>query len=429
MSTFYIKGDFVSADRPDQLTERLDTYMKVVDGRIEGFYDEAEPGTELLDYTDRLIIPAFTDIHVHAGQYPNLGLGMDMPLLPWLNTYTFPLEAKFSDPSYARLVYPRFIHDLWENGSLRSCIYATIHRESTEILMDLLITSGLSAYVGKVNMNRNAPESLRETLEESLAETRTWLERYAGASHLVKPILTPRFVPSVTSELMQGLGDLSREFDVPIQSHLNENQAEVAWVRELHPEAEHYLDVYTRHELIKDNATIMAHCIYNEESEITQFTEDGIFVAHCPTSNLNMASGMMPAAGLLRSGKINLAIGTDIAGGNTLSMPRCIMAAMQVSNMLYVLDGKDEPLSLAEAFWMGTRGGGKFFGDTGDFRPGSLCDLLVIDDTWPRQLKAMTPADRLSRFIFAGDKREIMVRMLEGRVLPEPAMSYTETKQ
>lgn len=426
MDAFYIKGDFISADRPDKLNERPDCFLRVENGRIEGFYDKPQAGFPVLDYTDKLIIPSFTDIHVHAAQYPNLGLGMDMPLLPWLNTYTFPLEAKFADPNYAKIVYPRFIHDLWENGSLRSCIYASTHRESTEILMDLLIDSGLAAYVGKVNMNRNSPDGLCETLEDSLNETRLWLSHYAKASLLIKPIITPRFVPSVTPELMDGLAQLSLEFDVPIQSHLNENEAEIAWVKELHPEADNYLNVYARHELIKNNATIMAHCIYNEAGEVDQFASDGIFVAHCPTSNLNMASGMMPAAKLLRSGKINMALGSDIAGGNTLSMPRCITAAMQVSNMLFVLTKEDKPLSLAEAFWMATRGSGKFFGNAGDFTVGASCDLLVIDDSEPRLMKEMTLPDRLSRFIFAGDKTEIKVRMLEGKELPEPPKEYQE---
>lgn len=426
MNAFYIKGDFISADQPDQLTERPNSYLRVENGHIAGFFDKAEAGLPVLDYTGKLIIPSFTDIHVHAAQYPNLGLGMDMTLLPWLNTYTFPLESKYADPDYAKLVYPRFVHDLWENGSLRSCIYASIHRASTEILMDLLMEAGLSAFVGKVNMNRNSPDGLRETLEDSLAETRLWLSRYAKVSPLVKPILTPRFVPSVTSELMVGLGELAREFDVPIQSHLNENEAEIAWVKELHPEADNYLDVYSQHDLIQENTTIMAHCIYNEAEEVQQFADDGIFVAHCPTSNLNMASGMMPAAKLLRSGKVNMAMGTDIAGGNTLSMPRCIVAAMQVSNMVYVQDKADMPLSLAEAFWMGTRGSGKFFGNTGDFSQGAACDLLVIDDAEALILKPMTLSDRLSRFIFAGDKAEIRVRMLEGRVLPEPPKVYVE---
>lgn len=426
MSTFYIKGDFISADQQDALTERPDCFLKVENGRIGGFREQPAKGFPVLDYTDHLIIPSFTDIHVHAAQYPNLGLGMDMPLLPWLNTYTFPLESKFSDPNYAKLVYPRFIHALWEVGSLRSCIFASTHRESTEILMDLLIESGLAAFVGKVNMNRNSPDGLCETLEGSLSETRKWLTRYAKVSDKIKPILTPRFVPSVTAELMDGLAELSREFDVPIQSHLNENEAEIAWVKELHPEADNYLNVYSRHDLIKTNATIMAHCIYNEAEEVSEFASEGIFVAHCPTSNLNMASGMMPAAKLLRSRSIHMAMGSDIAGGNTLFMPQCITAAMQMSNMLYVLTKEDKPLSLAEAFWMATRGSGKFFGQCGDFTVGSSCDLLVIDDQTPRQIKEMTLTDRLSQFVFAGDKTQIKLRMLEGRELVEPSQRFEE---
>lgn len=421
MNSFYIKGDFISADQKDRLTERPDQYLLVRDGRIAGF--TADPGEDLaiLDHSGQLIIPSFTDIHVHAAQFPNMGLGMDMPLLPWLETYTFPLEMKYADPDYARLVYPRFVHALWEQGSLRSCIYASIHREATEILMDELIASGLAAYVGKVNMNRNAPEGLTESLEDSIADTRQWLDRYAKASPLVKPILTPRFVPSVTSELMRALGDLARAYEVPLQSHLNENRDEVAWVRELHPESDNYLDIYQDHDMIREHATIMAHCIYNEAEEVASFVRQGIFLAHCPNANLNMSSGIMPAAKLMRTEGINMALGTDVAGGHTLSIPQVMVAAMQSSNILFALDpAAESPLTLAEAFWMGTRGGGTFFGPCGDFNPGASCDLLIIDDSDALQLRGMSLTDRLSKFLFTGTPSQIRVRMLQGRIIPEP---------
>lgn len=421
LKTFYIKGDFIYARDQDTLESLPAAYMKVRNGIIEGFHDDPESGIDVLDHSGQLIIPSFVDLHVHAAQYPNLGLGMDMPLLPWLNTYTFPLEAKFQDPQYARLVYPRFIHELWRYGSLRSCIFASLHRESTEILMDLILASGLSAYVGKVNMNRNSPETLIESTEESLSATRQWLEKYSDRTSLVRPILTPRFVPSVSSELMDGLAALAQEFDVPVQSHLNENVDEIQWVKELHPESENYFDVYHDHHLVKDNATIMAHSIYNSPEEDLVIAENGVFMVHCPTSNLNMASGMMPAAAYLRSGKVNVALGTDIAGGHTLSIPRCIVSAMQISNMLYILGKNDKPLTLSEAFWMGTRGGGKFFGEAGSFLTGAPCDLIIIDDSEILELKELSLKDRLSRYIFSGDPSEIQVRMLEGEIIPEPA--------
>lgn len=422
-TSFYIKGDFIHARDKDTLESHAGAYLKVMDGRAAGFFDRPEGGLPVMDHSGHLIIPSFVDLHVHAAQYPNLGLGMDMPLLPWLNTYTFPLEARFKDPAYARLVYPRFIHGLWRQGSLRSCIFASLHRESTEILMDFLLEAGLSAYVGKVNMNRNSPETLIETTEESLTATRQWLEKHSDRDSRVRPILTPRFVPSVSSELMDGLAALAREFGVPVQSHLNENLDEIQWVRQLHPESASYFDVYRDHDLVRDNATIMAHSIYNSPEEDLVIAESGVFMVHCPTSNLNMASGMMPAAAYLRSGKVNVALGTDIAGGHTLSIPHCIVSAMQISNMLFLLGRSDRPLTLSEAFWMGTRGGGKFFGEAGSFQPGAPCDLLVIDDSPVLQLQELTLPDRLSRFLFSGEPSEIRIRMLEGEILPEPAWS------
>lgn len=423
MTSFCIKGDFIHARTKHELEEHPDAYLLVRNGIIEGFVPTPESGMEVLDYSGRLIIPAFTDLHVHASQYPNMGLGMDLPLLPWLEKYTFALEMKYAEPNYARVVYPRFVHALWKNGSLRSCIYATIHREATEILMDHLEQAGLSAYVGKVNMNRNAPEGLTETMAGAAADTRQWLQRYSEGSRRVRPIITPRFVPSVSSELMLELGQLAREFDVPIQSHLNENKDEVAWVRALHPEAANYLDVYDQHDLIRDRTTIMAHSIYNEDQEIEIFQSKGVFLAHCPTANMNMASGIMPAARFLRTDTINMALGSDVAGGHSLFIPRTMVDAMQSSNLLASLDKNESALTLAEAFWMGTRGGGVFFGSGGDFNPGASCDLLVIDDSQARILREMNLSDRLSKFIFAGDPADIQLRMLEGEILPEPRIN------
>ena len=223
-------------------------------------------GLPVVEYRNQLIIPGFVDTHAHAPQYCNRGLGMDKELLPWLETYTFPEESKFKDTEYARLVYSAFVRDLWRHGTTRSILFGTIHKDSTLVLMELLQQAGLSALVGKVNMDRNSPDFLIEDTTQSLADTKAWLEASKVFGPLVKPVITPRFVPSCTSELMRGLGELAKEYDVPVQSHLSENHGEIEWVSALHPESGSYTDVYYEHQLMGQTPTVMAHCIHLSEA-------------------------------------------------------------------------------------------------------------------------------------------------------------------
>lgn len=186
------------------------------------------------DHSGKLILPGLVDLHVHASQYAYRGLGMDMELLQWLEANAFPEESKFADLEYAEKAYGIFTRQLLHSATTRACIFATIHRPATLKLMELLEKAGLCCYVGKVNMDRNSPDILRETCEESLSETRQWLLDSAAFTKS-KPMLTPRFTPSCTDELMAGLGELQKEFGVPMQSHLSENLSEIKWVSELCP--------------------------------------------------------------------------------------------------------------------------------------------------------------------------------------------------
>ncbi|PKK40504.1 Guanine deaminase [Clostridiaceae bacterium JG1575] len=420
MNRFCLLGDFISAPTPELLVEHPGSCLLIEEGRQVGFFDRPPEGCPVLDYRGHLIIPSFIDLHVHAAQYPNMGLGMDLPLLPWLDAYTFPLEMRYAEAAYAKRVYPAFWQALWRSGSLRACVFSSIHEEATNLLMDQGQESGLIAYVGKVNMDRNAPEGLRESTQDSLAATERWLRKNQSLSHRIRPMITPRFVPSCTQELMQGLGALAQQYNVPVQSHINENQDEVAWVASLHPEAPDYLGVYEAFDLIRPQQTILAHAIYNTPREEEAYAAQSIFLAHCPNANLNMSSGMMKCAHLLRRGDILMGLGSDVAGGNTLFIPRVMVNAMRTSNLLHLTDPTDDPLTLSEAFYLGTRGSGRFFGDCGAFCPDFSADLLVLNDEKARGLRPMTLTERLSRFVFSGDPQEIVLRMLEGRSLPDP---------
>ena len=337
-STIILKGNILYTPRPSEFVAIQQGYVIAVDGVVVHCGESIPPAYAehpITDYGDHLIIPGFVDTHVHAPQYCNRGLGMDKELLPWLETYTFPEEAKFSDQEYARLVYGSFVHDLWRNGTTRSILFGTVHKDSTLVLMELLQRAGLSAYVGKVNMDRNSPEFLIEDTHQSLADTREWLEASAQFGPLVKPIITPRFVPSCTSELMSGLGKLAEEYNVPVQSHLSENHGEIDWVAVLHPEAANYTDVYYEHHLMGKVPTVMAHCIHLSDVEMDRMAETQTMVSHCPYSNVNLSSGIAPIRKLFER-KIPIGLGSDISGGHIVSMAKVLTEAIGLSKMKWV---------------------------------------------------------------------------------------------
>ena len=245
--TFSLKGDILWSRTPNTLAVCPDHYVVCEDGRCAGVFPalpERFSGIPVYDYSDRLIIPGLVDLHAHAPQYAFRALGMDLELLEWLDTQTFPQEARYADPDYARRAYTLFVDDLRRSSTTRAVLFGTLHVDATLTLMGLLEDSGLITYVGKVNMDRNSPDCLREeSAAASLAATRRWLEGCQGLTRS-RPILTPRFIPSCSDALMEGLRDLQRETGLPVQSHLSENQGEIAWVAELCPDSAGYGDAY-----------------------------------------------------------------------------------------------------------------------------------------------------------------------------------------
>lgn len=417
------KGNIIFTESLNKFTLLQNGYVVVEDGKVVELLEnltDLYKDEYVTDYGDKLIIPGFVDMHLHAPQFPNRGIGLDKELLPWLETYTFPEEAKFSDTTYARRVYSRLVHELWRFGTTRSVVFGTIHKEATEVLMDLFLESGLSAFVGKVNMDRNSPDNLIETTEDSLKDTEELIKEYCNKSPLVKPIITPRFVPSCTCELMEGLGKLAKKYDVPVQSHLSENKGEIEWVKELHPTEKNYSEVYNSFGLFGQQPTVMAHCVHNNDDEIKLMAENGVFVAHSPDSNYNLSSGIAPIKKYIECG-VNVGLASDISGGHTLSIPECITTAVQGSKARWVyLDEKYSPLSTSEAFYIATKGGGKFFGKVGSFEPGYEFDALVIDDSSIADINDRTLAERIERFLYIGDDRNITERFVGGAKIAEP---------
>lgn len=417
--SFIIKGNFIYCNEDREAVIWEDSYGVCVDGVSAGVYREIPEkytGLEVRDYSGCLILPGLVDLHVHAPQYGFRGIGFDSELIEWLNTHTFPVESQYQDEEYARRAYTIFAEDLKKSATTRAVVFGTIHRRSTEILMELLEEAGVNAYVGKVNMDRNAPEYYVEnSVEESVESTVRFIEESRGRFHRIRPILTPRFVPACTDELMGRLAQLKKAYDIPVQSHLSENQSEISWVKELCPEASCYGDAYARSGILDGTApVVMAHCVWSEEEEIELLREKNVFVAHCPKSNLNLMSGIAPVRRYIQRG-IPVGLGTDVAGGETLCVFEEMARAIQVSKMHWrYINGTEKPLTVSEALFLATRGGGAFFGKVGSFEKGFEFDALVIDDSNLRTQLNPDLKERLERLIYCFGQCRIEAKYVAG---------------
>lgn len=411
------KGNILFTKTPLTFTIMENSYIVIADGKVEGIYSilpKKYQNDKINDFSGKLIIPGMNDLHAHASQFRNAGLGMDKELLPWLTDYTFPEEAKFKDTEYAKKIYSRFIKSVIKNGTTRIALFATLHKAATIELFDMLIASGIGAYVGKVNMDYNCPPYLTESPEQSLKDTEEIILAYKDTSTLVKPIITPRFAPSCSSELMDGLGKLSLKYNIPVQSHLSENTDEIKTVQALYKDSKFYGEVYDSFGLFGSTPTLMAHCVYSTADEINLIKKNNIIIVHCPTSNFNIGSGMMPVRKYLNLG-LNIALGSDISGGHTCSMFDVMAYAIQNSKINWQRsDKKDAFLSMSEVFYMATKGGGSFFGKAGSFEKGYDFDALVIDDSnlYPEDY---TLLERLERFIYTGSSENIIKRYVCGK--------------
>jgi guanine deaminase len=414
------KGNIIFTQNKDKFTFFRQGFIAVEEGKIVsvGYHlDEKYHNAKVIDFGNQLIIPSFNDVHIHAPQYPMAGLGFDQELLPWLQNYTFPLEAKYDDIDYAQKKYKQFLIKLWKVGTLRFVAFSTIHKEATIALIELIAQTGLKAFVGKVNMDRNAIPELTEATETSISDTLAVLEATSSYKEDVKYIITPRFVPATSTQLMKQLGEISENYHLPVQSHLSENRNEVAWVKSLHPECTSYTDVYERYGLLRKNQTIMAHCIYLSKEEKRKIKEKGVLVAHCPQSNEDLASGIMPLRQYLTEG-IHCAIASDVAGAHVPDMNRHIVEAIQMSKLWWVEHPEDLPITLAEAFYLATKSSGAFFGKVGSFETGFDFDALVI--TVDEFDLATTIPEQLEKFIYCGDDRHIKHRFVAGKEIKRP---------
>lgn len=414
-----LKGHICYSTDKNTLNIVENGYVVCEEGKVKGVYEqlpEEFKEAPVKDYGDKLIVPGLVDLHMHAPQYSFCGLGMDLELLDWLEANTFPEESKYKDLEYAKKAYGYFVDDLKRSATTRACIFGTIHTEATTLLMEMLEDAHIGAMVGKVNMDRNSPDYLcEESAEKSAADTRKWLDNVKDRFKFVKPILTPRFTPSCTDELMKKLGEIQKEYKLPVQSHLSENQGEIAWVKELCPNTNFYGEAYEQFGMFGGECpTVMAHCVSSTEEEVALMKKNNVFVAHCPASNTNLSSGIAPIRRYLDMG-IPVGLGSDVAGGHVTSIFRAMADSIQVSKLRWRLtDESLKPLTVEEAFFMVTLGGGAFFGKVGSFLEGYEFDAVVLDDSNLPHPQELTIKQRLERIVYLSDDRNICDKYVSG---------------
>ncbi|MBF1051853.1 MAG: guanine deaminase [Peptostreptococcaceae bacterium] len=412
-----IKGDIIFTKNINQFEIIEDGYLVIKDDKIERACKELDENIDIIDYTNHIIIPGFVDVHMHAPQINNIGLGADRQLLDWLNTYTFKEESKYSNVDFAKKSYNRFVDKLCKNGITSSVIFGSIYKDTTIHLMDLIEEVGLRAYVGKVNMDRNSPSYYIEETQKSIEDTVEFVEKTINKYKNVKPIITPRFVPSCTVNLMRELGDIAEKYDLKVQSHLSENLDEISLVKELHQECTSYINVYERYGLTRKNKTVMAHCVWADDEEIKSLIQNEIIVAHSPYSNGNISSGIAPVKKMLQKG-VKVGLASDISGGHDMFMGRIMMLASIFSKMRWVhIDNEYTNLTDEELFYMATKGGGEFFGKVGSFEEGYSADFLVIDDKSLEDSNERNVRQRLQRFLYIGDDRNIKSVYVNGKLI------------
>ena len=414
-----LKGDIVYALSSENTMFIEDGFLVIKDGLVEDAYKELPSKyltEDIEDYTGKIIMPGMIDLHVHAPQYSFRGLGMDLELIDWLNTYTFKEESKYKDIEYAKEAYKIYVDDLVKSTTTRACIFGTVHKEATISLMELLEETGLKTQVGKVNMDRESPNYyIDRSAKESAEETIDLIER---TKHLknTKPIITPRFVPTCSDELMMRLAKVREEYDLAVQSHLSENLKEIEWVKELNKKSKSYGDAYDMFGLFGgDYKAIMAHCVYSDDEEMNLMKKNNVYVAHCPDSNTNLASGIAPIKKYMRNG-VSVGLGSDVAAGYSISMFKAIVDVIQASKLYWrLIDDSYTPLSVGEAFYLATLGGGSFFGKVGTFKKGYEADIIVLDDSSIKCPYKLKLEERFERVFYLSNEDNLVSKYVAGK--------------
>ena len=429
MTSLLLRGRLLSfLTEPEGLEDRAsyrfaeDGGLLIENGRIAAMGEfstvaaKAGPGVETVDHRPHLILPGFIDAHAHMPQMQVIA-SYGAELLEWLNKYTFPEETKYRDPQHSRRFARHFLDELVRHGTTTVAAYCTVHKASAEALFGEALARDMLVIAGKVMMDRNAPDGLRDTPQSAYDDTRALIAEWHGRGRLHYAV-TPRFAITSTPEQLEAAGQLMREFpDLHMQTHLSENRAEIALTQELYPWCKDYTDIYAHYGLLGPKA-LLGHCIHLSEREADALSETGSVAVFCPTSNLFLGSGLFDYQRYRRRAKpMRLAMATDVGGGTNYSMLR----TMDEGYKVIALNG--EKLNPFASFWQVTLGNAKALSvehRIGTLDEGTDADLVVLDArATPAMSLRMETVETLAEELFLlqtlGDDRAVAEVYVAGK--------------
>ena len=401
--------------------EHIDDGMLVVDdGRIvavgpaDSMAGRLEPGTNVEDYSGKIIVPGMIDCHVHFSQVDIIA-SYGEQLLDWLNKYAYPGEMKFGDAEHAREVASFFLDELLRNGTTTAAVFATVHPQSVDAIFEAAEARNLRLIAGKVMMDKNCPVALRDDPQSAYDDSKALIEKWHGKGRLGYAI-TPRFALTSSEAQLEAAGRLAGEHpDTWVHTHLAENQEEIDEIARQFAWSRSYLDVYDHFELLRERS-VFAHCLHLDATDRSLLAEKGGTGAFCPTSNLFLGSGLFDLQSMSDAG-VRVGLATDVGGGTSMSLLRTMSEAYKMLHL------RGQPLPASRAFYLATLGAAEalYLDDLiGNFVPGKEADFIVLDPqgshiTERRAAFAETLDELLFALIFLGDDRNVAATYVAGR--------------
>ncbi len=369
---------------------------------------------DVVDYSGKLIVPGLIDCHVHYPQLEIIG-SYGEQLLDWLHHYAYPAEAEFGDAEHARNVAELFVDELLSHGTTTALVFATVHPVSATAIFEAAAARNMRLIAGKVLMDRNCPDNLRDDAESGYRDSKALIERWHGHGRLGYAI-TPRFALTSSPDQLAAAGRLATEHpDVWVHTHLAENRDEVAEVSMRFPRSKSYLDVYAAHDLARERA-VFAHCLHLDDSDRQNLAATHAAVAFCPSSNLFLGSGLFDLAAMDAAG-VRVGLATDVGGGTTLSLLQTMGEGYKVLQL------RGQNLPPMRALYLATLGAARALDlddRIGNFERGKEADFIVLDAdatrlSGRRARRAHSVDDRLFSLMTLGDERHVAATYLEGR--------------
>lgn len=379
------------------------------------------PNAQIISFGEgTMLLPGLVDTHVHLPQYEAAAIGTG-ELLDWLNTYIFPLEARFADDSYARDRSVRFFRDALSLGTTTMSVYCSSQANAAERAFEVAFEVGIRVCMGKTMMDVGAPENIlfspEQNIDDSLRVAKAWHGKDGGR---LQYTLTPRFAGSCSRDLLRLTGDVARTDGFRIQTHLSENPAELRYIAELFPEHGSYTEVYHAYGILT-NRTVMAHSIYLSPQERSLLRQFDCALSHCPCSNRFLQSGVMALRNNLREG-FKIGLGTDVAGGFSLSMLNEAKEAAESSKTWNILHRGQEvqAVSAEETLWLATLGGAEALGleaHIGNFAEGKEADFIAVaeNDVFPQESRFDEPSERIARVVYGAGRHTVQATFVRGK--------------